>query len=136
MTDETPCIESARTPSQIYPVIWHDGRRIRESRYVWAQAHGPIPDGLFVCHHCDNPRCVRLDHLFLGTNRDNQRDVVSKGRHRESRKTHCPQGHEYTPENTYRPPSAPTQRHCRTCLRERNKIRNQARSAAARQAVA
>lgn len=49
-------------------------------RAAWRFTFGPIPDGLFVCHHCDNPPCVRPDHLFLGTAQDNVHDSQRKGR--------------------------------------------------------
>lgn len=49
-------------------------------RVAWTLASGPIPDGMLVCHRCDTPRCVRPDHLFLGTASDNQKDSVAKGR--------------------------------------------------------
>lgn len=49
-------------------------------RLVWEQYLSPIPDGLKVLHHCDNPPCCRLDHLFLGTQADNVADMVAKHR--------------------------------------------------------
>jgi endogenous inhibitor of DNA gyrase (YacG/DUF329 family) len=52
------------------------------SRIAWEIHNGSIPDGMFVCHHCDNPPCVRPDHLFLGTAADNVQDMLKKGRHR------------------------------------------------------
>jgi hypothetical protein len=80
-------------------------------RLAWQLANGAMPNGL-VLHKCDNPRCVNPDHLFIGTYTDNQRDCVRKGRHFETRKTHCKRGHEFKPENTY---YSGRQRVCRLC---------------------
>lgn len=49
-------------------------------RAAWMLLRGPIPDGMLVCHRCDNPCCIEIDHLFLGDLSDNAKDAVSKGR--------------------------------------------------------
>lgn len=53
---------------------------VHTHRHMWAITFGPIPDGKNVLHRCDNPSCVRPDHLFLGTQKENVADCIAKGR--------------------------------------------------------
>ncbi|WP_369073974.1 HNH endonuclease signature motif containing protein [Hymenobacter sediminis] len=91
-------------------------------------AIGPIPQGMFVCHTCDTPACINPAHLFLGSPKDNVLDKMKKGRWKgngNEKKTHCPHGHEYTPENTVVRVSGA--RRCRECKRIKNRIAEKTR---------
>ena len=92
-----------------------DGRWIAERahRLSYRLFRGDIPTGMMVCHTCDVPRCVNPDHLFVGDSFDNIRDCVRKRRHAAQKRTRCPQGHEYTADNTLIRPNG--HRHCRAC---------------------
>ena len=66
-----------------YGKLYLLGKMFYAHRVAWELTNGAMPKGLFVCHTCDTPSCVRPDHLFVGTNADNLHDMISKGRQRE-----------------------------------------------------
>lgn len=86
-------------------------------RLAYEVDNGPIPPRTLVCHKCDQPSCIRADHLFSGTHKDNAQDKVAKGRGRGQRNTQCPSGHPYDKENTITRTrtSGRTYRLCRIC---------------------
>lgn len=79
----TPCwVWTGANNHKGYGCLRVRGERRNEHahRHSWALANGPIPDGLWVLHHCDHPPCVNPDHLFLGTVKTNSEDMARKGR--------------------------------------------------------
>ena len=73
---------------------------------------------LFVLHRCDNPACVRFSHLFLGTQLDNVRDCITKGRARKHHPTVCKRGHSLEGAYVHK-----GKKHCRTCRRDWKRVR-------------
>lgn len=109
-----------------YGQVWRVGLK-RESahRVAFELFVRPLEPGEWVLHDCDNPSCVNPAHLHVGDQRMNQREAVARRRHRETAKTHCPQGHPYDEQNTsWRTRGGRLHRRCRTCHTERCRARH------------
>lgn len=77
----TPCVETiASLDTHGYGQVKVNGKSWLHHRLEWTRKNGPIPEGLCVLHKCDNRKCIRVSHLFLGTKRDNAIDMYRKGR--------------------------------------------------------
>jgi HNH endonuclease len=102
---------TAATCPKGYGLWSHKGKTRRAHRVAWILTNGPIPGDLSIDHMCRNTGCSNPVHLRLLTRSENSRD------NGQARRTHCPQGHEYTPENTYvyTNPKGHRTRACRTC---------------------
>ena len=75
------CIEfeGCKAPNG-YGVKRFNGQTHRAHRVAWMEVHGSIPEGMCVLHKCDNPPCININHLFLGTQADNIKDCIEKNR--------------------------------------------------------
>lgn len=97
--------------------------RIAPYRFIWEHFNGPMPEGLEPDHTCNNRKCCNPEHIEPVTHSENQIRSYRRGRKRpgvdyraaKSRPTHCPKGHEYTPENTYHTTNSTI--YCRECNR-------------------
>lgn len=101
-----------------YGRLWLQGKTVRANRFAYLFLKGAIPDGLVVMHTCDNPPCCNPAHLVLGTDQENITDAIRKGR--RGKRTHCKNGHLFTPDNTKIGKQKDGRydcRQCRTCIR-------------------
>ena len=103
-----------------YGQSWANGKKVLAHRLSYEIHTGASPGAARVLHHCDNPPCVNPAHLYLGTMADNMRDCLLRGRHGNTKKTHCPQGHIYAG-NNLSVGKADGRRYCKACTRDKTR---------------
>lgn len=113
----TPCILARWKSKNGYGLVRVAGKLRLAHRYAYEQQVGPIPTGMDLDHLCRNRQCMNPEHLEPVTRKVNlQRGLAGQ-------KQHCPKGHEYTVENTYR--RSDGSRRCRTCTLAGNRTSRQ-----------
>lgn len=125
------CVEwTAYVGENGYGRFWIDGKNALAHRWSYEFHKGPIPDGLVADHLCRNTRCVNPDHLEPVTTSENVRRGAGPqiAVERYEQITHCPQGHEYTEENTYRGGRGRTCWTCKRAKRREDYARNRDRA--------
>lgn len=111
---------TAKCNNRGYGMFGLNGRMVTAHRVAHELWVGPIPEGLEIDHLCAVRSCVNPAHLEAVTHRENLlRGSGFAGVN--AAKTHCPHGHEYSPENTYHNPNPNGGRICRTCKRKRDR---------------
>lgn len=128
---ETGCMEwtGSRLPAG-YGQFWYEGRMFYAHRFAYMAAFGEIPEGeghhgTVIRHLCDNPSCTRPDHLEAGSQGDNMRDRLERGRfsNGRERRTHCPLGHALEGKNLSPTHLREGRRSCYACANARRNRR-------------
>jgi hypothetical protein len=117
------CIEWQGTRTAAgYGTLRRNNKMLYAHRLIFELATGQkIPPGMVIMHSCDNPPCINMLHLSMGTQVDNMQDCSRKGRIQRTNasKRFCKNGHEFTPENTW---TNGKRRQCRACLKARKEV--------------